>query len=92
MQTDPRQSIAFHGAANALLLLCLVFGGYILFALIMPALEVETDSTSVSVAISTLYRPVLWMFFTSCAIPAAILGWRAWLLWIGPWWRRSNGA
>jgi hypothetical protein len=92
MSDDPRQSIVFHRAANAVLLLCAVFAAYLLFALIMPALDVELDSRSVSVAISTLYGPVLLMFFASCAIPLAILGWRAWLLWIRPWWRGFNGA
>ncbi len=92
MSDDPRQSIVFHRGANVLLLLCVVLAAYLLFALIIPALDVELDSRSVSVAISTLYRPVLLMFFASCAIPLAILGWRAWLLWIRPWWWHSNGA
>ncbi len=76
MSSDPRQSIAFHRAANDLMLLSVVFAAYLLFALIIPALDVEPDSLSISVAIST-YRPVLLMFFASCAIPLAILGWRA---------------
>jgi hypothetical protein len=92
MLSEPRQSIVFHRATNALMLLCVVFAAYLLFALIIPALDVELDSRSISVAISTLYRPVLWMFFASCAVPVAILGWRAWLLWIRPWWWRNYGA
>jgi hypothetical protein len=92
MSTDPRQSIVFHRAANALLLLAAVFAGYLFFALIIPALDVELDSRSVSMAISTLYQPVLLMFFASCGVVLAILGWRAWLLYIRPWWRGANGA
>jgi hypothetical protein len=92
MSTDARQSIVFHRVATVLLLLAAVFAGYLLFALIVPALDVELDARSVSVAISTLYQPVLLMFFASCAIVLAILGWRVWLLYIRPWWRGSNGA
>ena len=87
MSSDPRQSIVFHRAANALMLLSVVFAAYLLFALIIPALDIQLDSRSGSVAISTLYRPALLMFLASCAIPLAVLGWRAWLLWIRPWWR-----
>jgi hypothetical protein len=84
MSNDPRRSIVFHRVANFLLLLSAVFAAYLLFVLIIPALDVEWDSRSVAFAISTLYMPVLWMFFISCAIALAILGWRAWLLYIRP--------
>lgn len=89
---DRRQSIAFHQAANVLLLLSAVFAAYLLFALIIPALDVELDSGSVSVSISTLHRPVLLMFFASCAVAVAILAWRAWILWIRPRSRGPKGA
>jgi hypothetical protein len=92
MATDARQSIVFHRAANALMIVAAVFAGYLFFALIIPAMEVELDSRSVSMAISTLYQPVLLMFLGSCAVVLAIVGWRAWLLYIRPWWRGPNGA
>jgi hypothetical protein len=89
MTNERRSSVAFHKAATYLLVGSLAVAAYVFFVFLAPAIEGEWGWGYVDVSISTLYSPLLITFGICCLIAIAILVWRAWLLYVGPWWRRQ---
>jgi hypothetical protein len=89
MANDPRQSVAFHAVASALLWISVAVAAYVFFVFLWPGTSAELDWGYIDLSISTFYSPLLITFVICCSVVLAILVWRAWLLYLGPWWRRQ---
>jgi len=92
MADNPHSSLAFHGVATLLLQVCLGTAASLFVFYIAPEIDIEVGHRSIAFGVSTLLEPLILVFALCCAIALAIIGWRLWLLYIGPWWRRGADA
>ena len=92
MSKVARKSAAFHGAITFALHFAVALAAGLLVVYIAPGLDYEKQGRSLFLSFSSTLTPVV-LVFSICVLAAfAILCWRAWHLYLGPWWRRSNGA
>ena len=92
MSINPRNSIVFKNAVTFLLYISIAIATGILIFYIIPALDIDIEILSISIGISTLLYPLIAAFAVSFFVAFTIIGWRTWLLYIGPWLRRQNVA
>jgi hypothetical protein len=92
MTKAPHSSIVFSKAATWLMYLALIVAAGLFFQLIAPGVHPHVGHRSVGVGVPAFLVPVIGCFLLCLLVAGAIIGLRAWFLYVGPWWRRQHGA
>ena len=92
MPKDHRESMAFSRQATVLLYICSILATALFFKFIVPGVDPHVGHRSIGIGIPDFLVPVIGVFLLCCGVVSAILGRRMWLLYVGPWWRRTYGA
>jgi hypothetical protein len=88
---NPRGSLAFSRLSTVLLYVFGLLAIALFFNFIAPGVDLELEPGSIAVGIPESLMSMVGIFMLCLVGVVTILGWRIWLLVLGPWWRRSYG-